>query len=202
MTNSKYLYIVFSRTNTTVGKIVRMATKHEYNHVSLSCCPKLCKMYSFARYKKNAPFVGGFVCERPSRYLYPDDDISTKICRLPITEEELISLRSRIRHFESESKKMKYNTIDALLFPLGINAKIKDSYTCLDFVCTLLGVPAKSIEELEYMLEKYVIYEGPLSEYLTYFELKGLEYFDPISLPRAICDTAMHIGTLIKRLLD
>ena len=32
-----YLYVMFSHTNTGIGKLIRSVTKSEYNHVSLLC---------------------------------------------------------------------------------------------------------------------------------------------------------------------
>ena len=198
----KYLYVVFLKTDTTMGKIVRAATNHEYNHVTLSFCPKLCKMFSFARYRKKSPLVGGFVCERPSRYLFPNRDAKTKICRLPISSEEETMLKRRISKFASQGKKMRYNSIGALTLPFGKNVSIKDTYTCLGFVCESLGICVDSIEELENILEKYVIYEGKLGKYVGKYDTAGLEYFDPIGISETVYDTACHFALLTKRLLD
>ncbi len=202
MNEQKYLYVVFLKTETTVGKIVRMATHHEYNHVALSFCPALCKMFSFARYKKESPLVGGFVCERPSRYLYPDNDAKAKICRLPLEEDEFESLKKRMARFSAEGKKMRYNSIDALAIPLGHKIKIKHTYTCLSFAAESLGLCVDSIKELEDILQKYVIYEGSLGNYLKKYDLVGLDYFEPKKITDTVCDTAKHFGILVKRLFD
>lgn len=202
MNEQKYLYVVFLKTETKIGKIVRIATGCEYNHVALSFCPGLCKMFSFARYKKETPLVGGFVCERPSRYLFPDRDAKAKICKLPITDDEWISLRKRIVKFSKEGKKMRYNSIGALTLPLGKNVKINGAYTCLDFVAESLGISVDSIDELGNILKKYVIYEGYLGKYLEKYDLSGLEYFDPIAVKDTTIETAKHFGVLIKRLFD
>ncbi len=202
MNENKYLYVIFSKTDTCIGKIIRMATRHEYNHVSLSFCPKLCKMFTFARYRKNSPLAGGFVCERVTRYLFPDRDAKVKICRLLIEDEEYQKLKQRMARFTKEGKKMRYNSFDALALPLGLDINIKNTYTCLDFVCESLGISVDSIVELENILEKYRIYEGSLAEYVKDYELRDLDYFDPISIPEIACDTVKHFTTLIKRLLD
>ena len=202
MKEQKYLYVIFSRTDTSIGKIIRIATHHEYNHVSLSFCPSLCKMFSFARYRKNSPLVGGFVVERPSRYLYPDKDINVKICRLPIEDEEYEMLKMRMTRFCLEGKKMRYNSIGALFVPLGIDVEVSDTYTCLSFAAESLGLKVDSIKELEDILEKYTVHVGSLREYVGEYALRSLDYFDPVSLSDTLCDTAKHFGTLIKRLLD
>lgn len=202
MNEQKYLYVVFLKTDTAMGKIIRAVTRHEYNHVTLSLCPRLCKMFSFSRYKKDSALVGGFVCERPSRYLYPDRDARAKICRLPLNDGEYEVIRRRIAGFSREGKKMRYNSLGALTLPLGMELGIKDTYTCLGFACETLGVSVDSIKGLEEVLEKYVIYEGEIRNYLKKYDLSGLEYFEPIPLHKTVADTAKHFGILIKRLLD
>jgi len=60
----KKIYIVISQTGTILSKIIKLVTKKEYNHASLSMEGSLEKMYSFGRKDPYNPFIGVFVIER------------------------------------------------------------------------------------------------------------------------------------------
>lgn len=60
---SKKKYIVLTYTGTILSKIIRVYTRAEYCHVSLSLDKELKKMYSFGRLNPYNPFIGGFVHE-------------------------------------------------------------------------------------------------------------------------------------------
>ena len=49
------VYIVFSATPTGTGRLIRKATRNQYNHVSLSLNRDIRKMYSFARIHRAIP---------------------------------------------------------------------------------------------------------------------------------------------------
>ena len=61
----KKIYIVFTYTGTALSRLVRLYTRKEYSHVSISLDKKLNKMYSFGRLNPYIPFIGGLVKESP-----------------------------------------------------------------------------------------------------------------------------------------
>ena len=67
--NSKSIYVIFLQTPFKIGKLIRFVTNYKYNHTSISFSENADVLYSFARYNKNSPFVGGFVEESPLRYI-------------------------------------------------------------------------------------------------------------------------------------
>jgi len=60
---TKKIYIVLTYTGTILSKVIRVYTRAEYCHVSLSLDKRLRKMYSFGRLNPYNPFIGGFVHE-------------------------------------------------------------------------------------------------------------------------------------------
>ena len=62
-TKTRKIYIVLTYTGTILSKIIRVYTKAEFCHVSLSLDKRLNKMYSFGRLNPYNPFIGGFVHE-------------------------------------------------------------------------------------------------------------------------------------------
>ena len=59
----KKIYIILTYTGTILSKIVKIYTRRENSHVSISLNEDLTKMYSFGRLNPYNPFSGGFVHE-------------------------------------------------------------------------------------------------------------------------------------------
>ena len=167
----KAIYVVFSSTDCKIGKLIRVVTRFEYNHTSLCTDPELKTMYSFARYRKNAPFYGGFVKESCKRYFQNGRIAGIKVYRLPISSQRFEELEHCLDNMGENKDEYIYNLISAMCAPLNKRVKGKDSYTCVEFAVYMLSKyfdelyidPDKywSIEELQAELDKYLWYEGP-----------------------------------------
>ena len=59
------IYVVLTYTGTVLSRFVKLFTKGEYSHVSISLDENLEEMYSFGRINPYIPFWGGFVQESP-----------------------------------------------------------------------------------------------------------------------------------------
>lgn len=157
------MYIVLSKTNSSVGKLIRLFTKCQYNHVSLAFNENLQPLYSFARYHVNEPFIGGFVEESWLRYLYGKKDVYIKIYAIPLSGDEYKVIVNRLNFMQKEKSKYQYDM-------RGIFTKRfqrKNYFTCLSFAEDILqntelfaGRQAVcSIEALRIKLEPYQIAE-------------------------------------------
>lgn len=169
----KNLYVVFFKTPFKMGKFIRFFTKYKYNHVAISFEDDLKTLYSFARYNKNSPFVGGFVEESPYRYI---NNIliytPIKIFKIPITYKDYSHLQEIISFIKKNKDDYIYNLFSAMLYPFKKNIEINKAYNCIDFVTYIL----KSINvlqdvnvnynfrELDYILNNYIMYEGNIKE--------------------------------------
>jgi len=60
---NKRIYIVLTRTNTLLSKMIGIIKKDEYTHASISLSRNLNCMYSFGRKNKFNPFIGCFAKE-------------------------------------------------------------------------------------------------------------------------------------------
>lgn len=54
------LYVVLTRTNTVISKVVQLVKKDEYTHAAISLDEELNYMYSFGRKYSYYPFIGRF----------------------------------------------------------------------------------------------------------------------------------------------
>lgn len=203
---SKQIYVVFTATNTKMGKFIRFITKSKYNHVSISFDKKINKMYSFARYYKNAPLVGGFVTESALRYTLTNHQALTKICEIPLSEEKYNEIFNYVESIKN-SKDYMYNTLSATLVPIQKSFSIYKSFTCIEFVNKVLssgGILLKkvyTINDLEKILAKNIIFEGNMIEVSDTYEWGEDEYYKKKNIFVVLGKTIKHFTSLFYRLI-
>lgn len=175
----KYVYVVFSHTNTGIGKAIRKVTKNEYNHASISLDGNLRVMYSFARYHVNTPFIGGFVSERPLRYLADGNDIKVKVARVPVSASRYYYVLGTIDRYSRAKNLAQYNSLSALSSLAHHRTHIRDAYTCVEFAASMVGYDNICvIRDLETLLADYIIAEGSYRSIVGEFEPYDEDYFE------------------------
>lgn len=196
----RYIYIVFSSTNTGMGKLIRLLTHNQFNHVSLAFEENLEVMYSFARYHINAPLVGGFVEEYPERFLVEHQDIFIKICKVPLKRERYDEVRKVVLNFLCRREEIVYNSFSALTSLVHKSIYIKNAYTCVEFIAFILQMEkVTSISELEEGLRNYEIYSGTYGNITGFKENTQDDFLDRQSLQHVVLCTARHFTTLLGR---
>lgn len=106
-TQQKYIYVCFLATNTTIAKISRKISKCDYTHISISFNESLEDFVSFSRKCTNTPLDAGIVWERRGDYIQPGEAaFRTKIFRIPVSEEKLLSIKKLIWKYERDSEYM------------------------------------------------------------------------------------------------
>ena len=176
MEEKRFFYVAFLSTPYKMGEFIRKMTGFPYNHTAISLSPKMKYLYSFSRHYKNAPFYGGFTKESVLRYRKKDIFARIKICAVPVSEENYQKAKKRLEFFANHSEEYIYNMISAACFPFKTRVRIKHSYTCVEFVLSMLEkyseVPVLknkkfcSIKELSALLEDYKIYEGSAEKFI------------------------------------
>ena len=176
MEEKRFFYVAFLSTPYKMGEFIRKMTGFPYNHTAISLSPKMKYLYSFSRHYKNAPFYGGFTKESVLRYRKKDNFAKIKICAVPVSEENYQKAKKRLEFFANHSEEYIYNMISAACFPFKTRVRIKHSYTCVEFVLSMLEKYAEipvlknkkfcSIKELSALLEDYKIYEGSAEKFI------------------------------------
>lgn len=176
----KNIYVIMSKTNTKIGKFIRIFTNNNYNHVSISIYDDLSKMYSFARIHKNKAFEGGFVEESWLRYLDNSDYIEFIVYSIPVKEEEYLQAKEFIETIYENRNTYKYNYRQAVGNYLNLPQMIKSekNFTCLSFSVNFLkrigavnpSIKIKSIRVLQKVLliytnESRIISKDEIDEY-------------------------------------
>ena len=192
-----------------MGKFIRKMTGFPYNHTAISLSPKMKYLYSFSRHYKNAPFYGGFTKESFLRYHNKGETALIKICAVPVSEENYQGAKKALLFFENHSEEYIYNMISAACFPFKTRVRIKQSFTCVEFVLSMLQKYSDiqviknkkfcSLRELSELLKGFEIYEGSAEKFLkntgwegdTFPEEKGKAFY--------IRKTALNNGKLFYR---
>lgn len=134
-TDNKHLYIIISQTGTIFSRILRIVTKKEYNHASISLADDLSIMYSFGRLKAYNPFVGGFVAESAEFGTFKRF-YNTKVIvlSLDINEEKHRKMTEELKIMYDNKYIYGYNYMGIFLAALKIKRKKKNCYYCSEFV--------------------------------------------------------------------
>jgi hypothetical protein len=201
----RIVYVLLSRTNTGIGRLIRIFMRGRYNHVALALDSSLLTMYSFARLHIDAPLAGGFLSETPAHYLYGGHDAEVKLHAVEMTEAEYAAFRRELARFLNDPRHIIYNLLDALYLPFGKRKQIEDAHTCVSFAAHMLNLETiGAVIDMENALKGKEIYCGMLREYLgdTYSEedQRRDEYFVRRGFIGAARDTASHMRRLYYRM--
>lgn len=169
----KKIYIILTYTGTILSKIVKIYTKKEYSHVSISLDSNLTQMYSFGRLNPYNPFIGGFVHEGIDRGTFKRfKKTRTKIYSLEIEEEKYEKLESIIENIQERKNLYKFNLIGLIAVALNVRIKRERCFYCAEFVKYVLEqsqvltlpevIKPEDFEKVQGLNE---VYRGVLKEY-------------------------------------
>ncbi len=198
--DKREVFIVFSQTNTHMGKIIRTLTNNFYNHVSIALEKELKTMYSFGRYHINSPLAGGFIMENPARYLLYSKDVNIKICSVTLDELAYTRAQQKIFLFMEDKNTAIYNSFSAITSLFHKKLNIENAYTCIEFVTDLLDYKEIiNIRELEDKLEDRIIYKGSFKEYVQAVLPSEDEFFQKQKTAEIFIETINHFKRLLLR---
>ena len=137
---NRRLFIILSRTDTFLAKVIRYFTKARYNHVSLSLDPTLNQMYSFGRRYPHNPLWGGFVRESKNGGFF-------KLCRetevtvlsVAIDEETHRNILRHLQYMNEHRFSYHYNYLGLFFAIFNIHFKpTSHTYFCSEFAKEIL----------------------------------------------------------------
>lgn len=171
----KHIYVTVTATPCFTGRFIRTVTNSNYNHVSISFEPTLKELYSFARRYKSTPFCGGFVKESPRRYRHGGRRAKLLLFKIPVSNDEYTYMLDRIKDFMKNNKDYVYNNLSAVMSLLHLKIKVKNSYTCVEFVSEQLKQLSSlrdrmtkdfyTVNSLKDALSPFLVYEGRFPVY-------------------------------------
>lgn len=172
--DNAYLYIVLTRTNTVVSRLIHLFTRDDYTHAALSLDRDLKEMYSFARQKAYNPFIGRFKQERLTEGIYKiARELPGVILEIEVPQERYAEARELIEAFIANRSQYKYN-YRGLIYGL-FNKPTKDDhrFLCSQFVYYILyesGIAdfrtaANLVRPQDLLdLEGRIVFQGDLKE--------------------------------------
>ena len=211
MPEQRYIYVVLFSTPFRTGKFIRAVTRYPYNHSAISLSPKMEYVWSFARHYKAAAFYAGFTKESFLRYNQNGNIATIKICAVPISEENYSDLKKHIEFLENQGDEMIYNLISAAGFPFRKRIRIRNSYTCIEFVLSMLkkyaDIPVLkerdfcTIKELSDILDGYRIYEGSAEKFIEKAHWCGDKFDEKKGFPFYFKKTVSNNAKLLCRFI-
>lgn len=190
-TNSKSVYIVLSRNDTFVGKLIRKRAELKfwnryagdgYSHVSLALNAKLDNMMSFARKKVNNPFVSGLIKEdiHLGVFARSGEKSCIAVIKLSVSESQYDAMQKLMLEYWKRRDELKYNfsgLFAMLLYGKGI--KVENKYFCSQWVAEMLDESdifhfenrrTCDVRPFDYydVFEKNIVYEGLTIKYSEY----------------------------------
>lgn len=201
MVKTRQIFVMISRTDTGIAKLIRRVSRYPYNHVSLTLDPSLRQWYSFARYVQDAPFYSGFIREPVERFLAGEGDAQVRIFRLEIPASQAQELEQLCRQAGKDDSGLIYNLFDAAASGIGWSLPLPEAHTCLSFACSVLGREHRNIQSLSEALEPWLIYEGSLAALVPDSGSREDIYFTQIGLLSGTLKSLKQFGILTFRLM-
>ena len=176
MHNKKKIYILMTQTGTRFSKLLKLQSKHPYNHVSIALDRDLTQLYSFGRKHIYFPLFAGFIQEDISGGLYAlYHNTDCLLYEMNVSEKEYDNICSIIESFQEEEKHYRYNLLGLITILCGIPVERRYHFVCSQFVAYVLEksnvtkLPKSHTmitpQDFEYIGQKRRIYQGKLLEY-------------------------------------
>jgi hypothetical protein len=169
-----HLYIVLTRTDTVISRLIQLIKNDEYTHASISLDKELNYMYSFSRRNTYNPFIGRFRKEDINEGLYKlCDTLQGVIIEVEVSREQHEKAKALLDHFITNSSYYKYNYMGLLYNLLNKPASRDDRFLCSEFVYHILkesGIAdfniSKNLVRPQDLagIEGRIVYKGNLKE--------------------------------------
>lgn len=171
--NNKKIYIILSFTGTILSRAVRVCTKDEYCHVSLSLDKDLNKMYSFGRINPYIPFIGGLVHESPKWGTFKRfKNTKARIVSVDVTEEQYDKIKNLLESMYDNKKEYSFNVLGLVAVKFNKKFQRKNHFYCAEFVKYLMDQAEINVDLPEIIkpqdfttVSSDIIYQGLLKQY-------------------------------------
>ena len=135
----KKIYIVISYTGTSIARIIKLCTKHEYTHVSVALDEELEELYSFGRHYKYSVLPAGFVHEGIDIGVYKRfEETKAIVFSKEVTEKQYTKIKYTIKQMEKDKDKYKFNLLGMAAVQVGKKISRKNYFYCAEFVKYIL----------------------------------------------------------------
>ena len=170
----KKVYIVLTYTGTILSRIVKLYTRKEFSHVSISLDENLESMYSFGRKNPYLILPAGYVHESVDYGTFKRfKKTKTAIYSLQISDEQYDKLANEIDKFNKDKDNYDFNIIGLFTAMFRWKLKREKKLYCAEFVKVVLddaGVETNlpncvRPDDFKYIEGLKLVYTGKLQNY-------------------------------------
>ena len=134
------IYVVLTKTNTILSRLIGIIKNDEYTHSSISLNKNLETMYSFGRRNKYNPFIGRFVKENLDEGVFGlQKNLKGLVLELKVTPEQYGRIDELLSEFIINRNNYRYNYFGLINSVLNIEAYSNDRFLCSEFVYYILN---------------------------------------------------------------
>ena len=139
MEKNYYLYIVLTRTNTIISKLINFIKSDKYTHAAISLDKELNCMYGFGRRHAFNPFIGVFRKEEMNKGVYKyHKNLPGAIIEIEVTKVQYEMAQSLLDEFINNSSNYKYNYFGLIHGILNQEVCYENRFLCSEFVYHIL----------------------------------------------------------------
>jgi len=174
------IYVVFTRTATTISRIINRVKHDKYTHASLALDRELNHMYSFGRKWARNPFIAKFKHEHLQKGLFKiQKTLPGAVLEIEVTKEQYAKVKAIIDSFVANRELYKYNYLGLVHCLLKTEVSYENRFLCSEFVYHVLhqsGIldlkkarnlvrPQDLYDSLQKMSSCRILYEGDLKKF-------------------------------------
>ncbi|MBE5964325.1 MAG: hypothetical protein E7252_05240 [Lachnospira sp.] len=164
----KSIYILLTRSDSCVSRIIGLVTADNYTHVSISFDKSLQTLYSFARKYVRTPLPAGMIKEElDSGFLGKHNYIPCALYEIKVSDEAYAAAKKEVDDMAAHMDDYRFNIVGLFCCRMNIQLNRKRHYFCSQFVSKVLE-KSKAVE-----LPKPAALMRP-SDYLDLEEMKCL----------------------------
>lgn len=136
----KSIYIVLTKTNTALSRVIGVVTSDPYTHASISMDKKLDSLYTFSRLQPEKPLPAGFTIESPyTGYMRLHPDTACEVYEMKISNVSYHKIKKQILHMSQQSAIYRYSILGTIYCMFRIKHKRPKHYFCSQFIGELLS---------------------------------------------------------------
>ncbi|MGX7376200.1 hypothetical protein ACWOFO_03325 [Carnobacterium maltaromaticum] len=135
----KTIYILLTRSNTYISKLIQLVTSNDYTHVSLAFDEELSECFSFGRKNPYFALPAGLIQENLTNCFFNyHKDTPCTLYELKVSESVFMQARREVQQMVIEKKQYRYNIIGLVCCKLSILYQREKYYFCSQFVAEIL----------------------------------------------------------------
>lgn len=136
----KSIYILLTKSDTWVSKIIKLTTDDRYTHASISFDESLQPLYSFSRKYVNAPLPTGLRTEPLTKGFFQKYQyIPCALYELQVSDEVYWTARRQVEHMMEDAPSYRFSVIGLILCRLNIPFHRERRYFCSEFASEVLS---------------------------------------------------------------